>query len=90
MFGNDSAGARYAAVGMFALGDVANGSQPVTGGEEDINDSWNCVVAGSDYRRLAGADSTPATGRGTYSITTASGTVELCLLRGFNDGIGCG
>lgn len=73
LFGNDSAGSRYAAVGMFALGNSVNGSQPVSGGEEDINDSGTmssqvAITGGS----LVQTD--PTTGRGTFSLTTASGT----------------
>ncbi len=72
-FGNDMAGARYAAAGMFALGNTVNGSQPVSGGEEDTNDNGTvssqvAITGGS----LVQAD--PTTGRGTYSLTTSSGT----------------
>ncbi len=81
LFGNDSAGARYAAAGMFALGNSVNGSQPVNGGEEDTNDNGNVnngqgslhpipISSGS----LVQAD--PTTGRGTYSLTTSSGTAN--------------
>ena len=73
LFGNDPAGARYAAAGMFALGNSVGGSQPVTGGEEDTNDNGTAsskvaITSGS----LVQAD--PTSGRGTYSLTTASGT----------------
>lgn len=75
MFGNDATGGRYAGVGMFALGPVANGSQPIIGGEEDLNDagtvSSQVLITGGTLTQL---DSN--TGRGTYSITTASGTAD--------------
>jgi hypothetical protein len=73
-FGNDATtGGRYAAAGMFALGNSVSGSQPVTGGEQDINDNGTAsskvaITSGS----LVQAD--PTTGRGTYSLTTATGT----------------
>ena len=72
-FGNDNVGNRYAGVGMFALGIIGNGAQAVTGGEQDTNDSGTIasqvpITGGS----VAQAD--PTNGRGTYSLTTASGT----------------
>lgn len=76
-FGNNSTGGRFAGAGMFALGAVANGSQPITGGEEDLNNAGTIpqppttVITGGTLTQL---DST--TGRGTYSITTASGTAN--------------
>jgi Putative Ig domain len=75
MFGNDTSGGRYAGAGMFALGTVANGSQSITGGEEDLNDAGTVssqdLITGGTLTQL---DST--SGRGTYSITTASGTAN--------------
>lgn len=75
LFGNDTGGARYAAAGMFALGNSVNGTQPVSGGEEDTNDngtvSSKVLITGGS---LAQAD--PNTGRGTYSLTTSSGTTS--------------
>lgn len=73
LFGNDAAGSRYAGAGMFALGTSVNGSQPITGGEEDTNDNGtlasNVPIIGGT---LVQAD--PATGRGTYNVTTNAGT----------------
>ncbi len=70
LFGNDSGGSRYAAAGMFALGNSANGSQPVNGGEEDTNDNGTASTAAIRGGSLLQAD--PASGRGTYSLTTQS------------------
>lgn len=75
LFGNDTANARYAGAGMFALAVASNGSQAITGGEEDLNDNGSIssqvsITGGS----LVSPD--PTTGRGTYSLTTASGTVN--------------
>jgi hypothetical protein len=74
-FGNNSTGGRFAGAGMIALGAVANGSQPITAGEEDLNDagtvSLNDLITGGTLTQLD-----PASGRGTYSITTASGTAN--------------
>ena len=75
LFGNDATGNRYAGAGMFALGTSVNGSQPVTGGEEDLNDNGTAspqvAITGG---LLAQAD--PATGRGTYSLITNAGTMN--------------
>ena len=78
LFGNDPAGARYAAAGTFALGNSVGGSQPVTGGEEDTNDNGT----EQRLRQLHPIPSPaarwfrpiPLAARGTYSLTTASGT----------------
>jgi len=75
-FGNDTSGNRYAGAGMFALGVSSNGAQPVTGGEQDINDNGTispqvAINSGS----LSTADFT--TGRGTYSLTTSSATTNF-------------
>jgi hypothetical protein len=69
-FGNDSGGARYAAAGMFALGNSANNSQPVTGGEEDTNDNGTASQITITSGSLVQAD--PASGRGTFSLTTST------------------
>jgi hypothetical protein len=58
---------------MFAVGSSTSNSQPVTGGEQDINENGTVtpqvsITSGS----LDQSDST--TGRGTLSLTTASGT----------------
>ena len=72
-FGNDSTGSRSAGVGMFALAGAVNGSQAVTGGEEDLNDSGtvssNVSIAGGTLTQID-----PNSGRGSYTLTTASGT----------------
>lgn len=74
-FGTDATGNRYANVGMFAIGTSSSGTQPVTGGEEDLNDngtvSAQVLVTGGS---LVGPD--PTSGRGTYSLVTASGTAN--------------
>jgi hypothetical protein len=74
-FGNDASGGRYAGVGMIALGAVANGSQAITAGEQDLNDagtvSSQVLITGGTLTQLDAG-----TGRGTYSITTASGTAN--------------
>lgn len=76
LFGNNSTGNRYAAAGMFALGTSVNGTQPVTGGEEDINDNGTVqaqptAITGGSLQQAA-----VATGRGTFSLTTSSGTLN--------------
>ncbi len=76
IFGNDASGGRYAGAGMFALGASSNGAQPVTGGEQDINDNGTI----SSQVSITGGSlltSDPATGRGTYSLTTSSGTTNF-------------
>lgn len=74
-FGNNSTGGRFAGAGMFALGAAANGSQPITGGEEDLNDAGTVspqdLITGGTLTQLD-----PTAGRGTYSIITASGTAN--------------
>ncbi len=75
LFGNNVSGGRYAGVGMFALGTIANGSQPIVGGEEDLNDagtvSLNDLITGGALTQL---DSNA--GRGALSVITASGTTN--------------
>jgi large repetitive protein len=74
-FGNNSSGGRFAGAGMFALGTVAGGAQPITGGEEDLNDagtvSLNDLITGGTLTQLD-----PNSGRGTYSVITAAGTAN--------------
>jgi putative Ig domain-containing protein len=72
-FGNDVSGGRYAGAGMFALAASVNGSQTVTGGEQDTNDNG---TIGSQVSFTGGSllSSDATTGRGTYSLTTSSAT----------------
>ncbi len=69
--GTDSAGNRYAGAGAFAI----NASLAVTGGEEDTNDNGTLAtkipITGGN---LAVTPLDSSTGRGTASLTTASGT----------------
>ncbi len=72
-FGTDAAGKRYAGAGAFAI----NSSLAVTGGEEDTND--NGTVASKTPITGGNLAVTPldaSTGRGTASLTTASGTTN--------------
>ena len=76
IFGNDASGGRYAGAGMFALAASSNGSQAVSGGEQDSNDAGTIA---SQVSITGGSllPSDPNTGRGTYSLTTASGTTNF-------------
>ncbi len=70
LFGNDSAGNRYAAAGTFSI----NPSFVVTGGEEDTNDNG---TISSGAIPITGGSLVPDAsnpGRGVASLTTASGT----------------
>ncbi len=73
LYGNDAAGAHYAAAGALA----ANSSMTITGGEEDINDngtvSPQVLITGGN---LAATPPDPNTGRGQATLTTASGTLQ--------------
>ncbi len=72
-FGTDGSGARYAGAGAFAI----NASLAVTGGEQDTND--NGTVASKTPITGGNLAVTPldaTTGRGTASLTTASGTTN--------------
>ena len=75
LFGNDAAGARYAGAGMFAVGASSSNAQPVNGGEEDLNDngtiSSQVFITGGSLGQADGGS-----GRGTLSLTTASGTAN--------------
>ncbi|HUI84074.1 MAG TPA: Ig domain-containing protein [Candidatus Binatia bacterium] len=69
LFGNDPGGNRYAAAGTFTI----NSSFAIAG-EEDTND--NGTVA-SQVQITGGTVTTPdSTGRGTLTLTTASGTTN--------------
>jgi hypothetical protein len=74
-FGTDATGNRYAGVGMFALGTSSGGTQPIVGGEEDLNDngtvSSQVLITGGSLTQLD-----VNTGRGTYSVITAAGTAN--------------
>jgi hypothetical protein len=74
-FGTDATGNRYAGVGMFSVGTSSGGTQPMTAGEEDLNDngtiSSQVLITGGSMTQLDFN-----TGRGTYMVTTASGTAN--------------
>ena len=74
-FGTDATGNRYAGVGTFSVGTSSGGVQPMTGGEEDFNDngtvSSQVLITGGSMSQLDFNS-----GRGTYSVTTASGTSD--------------
>lgn len=73
LFGNDAGGNRYGAAGMFNLGNASGGTQPVTGGIEDTNDNGTVGTKVSITGGTLGQVD-PNTGRGTLSLSTASGT----------------
>ena len=71
LFGNNTTGARYAAVGMFALA-TGQGSQAATG-EQDINNAG--TVTSQDLINSGTLTVTdPNLGRGTLTLNAGSGT----------------
>ena len=82
LFGNDTSNNRYAGIGMFNLAASVNGTQTVTGGEEDLNDNGS-VNNGNGLSQpisITGGSVTqvtdPTIGRGVFSLATGSGTLN--------------